>query len=120
MTRLGYYGSLLGSGRWLSAAGAVVSSRAVVEVWREGRGFRQELARLRPTRAPEEFETPPDSGTRVAFEPDPAYFGSGAAVTADLSALDLHGPYCTERGGPGYVVLRDHRDGGDPAESRRR
>ncbi|WP_392969910.1 hypothetical protein [Streptomyces sp. LN245] len=75
---------------------------------------------MRPTGAPEEFEAPPGCGTRVAFELDPAYFGSGAAITADLSALDLHGPYCTERDGPGYVVLRDHRDGGAPTESRRR
>ncbi|MEV6750571.1 hypothetical protein AB0N21_40710 [Streptomyces sp. NPDC051080] len=118
--RLGYYGSLLGVDRWLSAAAAAVSSRAVVEVWREGRGFRQELVRLRPTAEPEEFGAPPGSGTRVAFELDPEYFGAGAAITADLGALDLHGPYCTEDDGPGYVVFRDHRNGSDRTESHRR
>ncbi|MFE3645516.1 hypothetical protein ACFXOM_31850 [Streptomyces sp. NPDC059169] len=115
--RLGYYGSILGGERWLSAA-AAVSSRAVVEVWREGRGFRQELLRLRPAAAPEEFQAPPDCGTRVSFELDPAYF-SCSAITRDLGSLDLHGPDCAERAGPGYVTFRDHRDGGAGAECRR-
>jgi hypothetical protein len=114
LPRLGYYGSLLGSDLWLSAAATAVSFRAVVEVWRDGSGRRQELTHLRPVGVPEEFEAPPGCGTRVTFELDPAYFGSGAAISNDIDSLDLHGPYCSEYDGPGYVVLHDRRRDGDP------
>ncbi|MFE1879473.1 DNA topoisomerase IV subunit B family protein [Streptomyces diastatochromogenes] len=109
--RLGHYGALLGPERWTSAAAAALGTRTVVEVWRDGHGVRQELAGLRPTTEPRSFEPLAGAGTRVAFALDPAYFGPGTAITADLAGLDLHPPYCDEPPGPGGVTLRDLRDG---------
>lgn len=120
LPRLGYYGSLLGPDRWISAAAAAVSSRAVVEVWRDGRGFHQTLAGLRPIGPPEELEARDGRGTRVTLELDPAYFGPSAAISTDLGSLDLHGPHCTEPGGPGYVAIRDLRLHTCPGEIRYR
>lgn len=107
--RLGYYSSLLGTDRWMLAAAAAVSSRAVVEVWQDGRGFRQELIRLRPAATPHEFDAPAGSGTTVTFDLDPAYFGDDAAITSGLNALDLHGPHCADQPGPGHLTIRDLR-----------
>ena len=120
LPRLGYYGSLLGPDRWISAAAAAVSSRAVVEVWRDGRGFHQVLAGVRPVGPPEELEAGDGCGTRVTFELDPAYFGPRAAISTDLRSLDLHGPDCTEPSGPGFVTVRDLRLHGCPGEIRYR
>ncbi|MGI8334787.1 hypothetical protein ACRYCC_32955 [Actinomadura scrupuli] len=111
--RLGYHGSLLGTDRWLLAAAAAVSARVIVEVWRDGRGHCQELSGLRPVTMPQEFDAPPGSGTKVTFELDRIYFGPDAAITSDLNALDLHGPYCTDPPGPGRVTIRDLRRGND-------
>ncbi|GII58948.1 hypothetical protein Pth03_73370 [Planotetraspora thailandica] len=106
--RPGYYDSLLGPDRWLSGAAAALSGRTVVEVWRDGRGFRQELAGLRPLGAPEEFEPSAGGGTRLSCELDPALFAPGSAITTDLDSLDLHGTHCPEPHG-GHVTIRDLR-----------
>ncbi|MFI7296776.1 hypothetical protein [Streptomyces sp. NPDC050121] len=118
--RLGYYGSLLGPDRWLSLAAGAVSSRTVVEVRREGVGFRQQLAGGRPVGDPEQFTPPSGTGTRVAFELDETYVGPHSVITPDLSSLDLHGPLCDEPDGPGCVVLRDMRVHADSAVHRYR
>ncbi|MFE4965772.1 hypothetical protein [Streptomyces sp. NPDC056660] len=112
---LGYYGSLLGPNRWASAAAAVLSSRTVVEAWRDGHGFRQELAGIRPMEEPQETDSPTGTGTRVAFELDPTYIGAATELAADLGSLDLHGPHCCDTRGPGRVVVRDPRDPRDPS-----
>ena len=117
LPRLGYEESLLTHTRLTSAAAAAVSSRTVVEVWRDGRGFRQTLVGLRPVEPPAEFLCPTGAGTRVAYVLDPAFFGS-AAITTDIAALDVHGPYCTDAVGPGEVLIRDHRDKDRAAEHR--
>ncbi|MFH8769551.1 hypothetical protein [Streptomyces sp. NPDC017958] len=109
--RLGYYGALLGPDRWFSAAAAALSTRTVVEVWRDGHGIRQELEGIRPAEEPGSFEPPAGAGTRVSFTLEPAYFAPGAVITTDAGGLDLHGPYCDEPPGPGGVTLRDRRDG---------
>ncbi|MFI2207522.1 hypothetical protein ACH47Z_44130 [Streptomyces sp. NPDC020192] len=67
---LGYFGSLLRSERWGSAAAGAVSSRVVVEVWRNGHAFRQELVGLRPLSEPRKIDPPAGRGTRIAFELD--------------------------------------------------
>lgn len=118
--RPGYHGSLLGPERWVSAAAAAVCSRTVVEVWRDGRGLRQELAGLRPLTEPREVDAPAGAGTRVRFELAGAYFGDGRVITADLTSLDLHGPYCDNPAGPGEVTLLDLRHGATPVVSRYR
>ncbi|SCL71869.1 hypothetical protein GA0070606_5862 [Micromonospora citrea] len=118
--RPGYHGSLLGAGRWVSAAAGAVSSRTVVEVWRDGRGLRQELAGLRPVAVPQVIDPPAGAGTRVSFELDDAYFGQGHAMAGDLTSLDLHGPHCNDPAGPGQVTLVDFRHEGDPIVNRYR
>jgi DNA gyrase/topoisomerase IV subunit B len=115
--RLGYEGSLLTAERWASAAAAAVSSQAVVEVWRAGRGFRQTLVGLRPVEPPAKFDAPSDAGTRVVFTLDAAFFGS-SVITTDIAALDVHSPYCAEAAGLGEVIVRDHRTANGSTERR--
>lgn len=102
--RLGYYGTLLGPDRWTCAAAAALSTRTVVEMWRDGRGFRQELSGLRPV---EVIDAPAGKGTKVLFELDSTW--AGTALSTDLASLDLHGPDCDAPVGPGRVTLRDLR-----------
>lgn len=71
----------------------------MAEVWCGGRGFRQELRGIRPCPAPREFAAPAGSGTRWEFVLDADWFGQDAALAA-------------EPAGPGYVLVRDLRDGG--------
>ncbi|GIH19672.1 hypothetical protein [Rugosimonospora africana] len=113
--RLGYYGSMLGPARWVSAAAAALSSRTVAEVWRDGIGLRQELAGLRPISEPRNFVPEAEAGTRVSFDLDNAYFRRG--IAANLASLDLHGPHCSDVAGPGQVTLVDLRDRGNPTTS---
>jgi DNA gyrase/topoisomerase IV subunit B len=115
--QLCHEGSLLTAGRWSSAATAVLSSRAVVEVWRSGQGFRQTLIGLRPAEPPAEFDAPAGAGTRVIFVLDPAFLGS-SAITTDIAALDVHGPHRTEAAGSGEVIVKDHRHANGSAEHR--
>jgi DNA gyrase/topoisomerase IV subunit B len=106
--RLGYYGSLLTTSRWMSAAAAAVSSRTTVEVWRDGLAFRQTLMGMQPLEPPEEFTAPAGAGTRVTYVLDPAYIGP-ALITTDVANLDLHGPGCSGITGSGRVEIRDLR-----------
>ncbi|MFF5081522.1 hypothetical protein ACFY36_31120 [Actinoplanes sp. NPDC000266] len=115
--RLGYEGSLLTAERWSSAAAAAVSTQTVVEIWRDGRGFRQTLVGLRPAEPPTEFGPPAGAGTRVIFNLDAAFFDS-SVITTDIAALDVHGPYCADVAGPGEVIVRDHRGANGPTERR--
>jgi hypothetical protein len=108
----GFGGTLIPHGRWGHAAAAAVSTRVTVEVWWDGQGLRQELARSRPVAEPVAFEAHAGTGIRVAYVLDPGYFGAGAAITTELSTLDICGPYCAQPGGPGDVVIRDLRTGG--------
>ncbi|UIX33946.1 hypothetical protein [Streptomyces sp. GQFP] len=106
---LGYYDSLLGPEWWLLAAAAAVSRQVTVEMWCAGRGLRQELRGIRPLDGPQEFHPAEGSGTRVSFAVDPAYVGEHFVFPTDLANLDLHGPYCLEPAGPGYLLFRDVR-----------
>ncbi len=103
------FGSLIGPHRWCGWAASAVSSRTVVEVWRDGVGFRQELAVGRPLGDPERFVPPAGAGTRVEFELDEALLAPGAAITADLGSLDLCGSACAESAGSAGLRLRDLR-----------
>ncbi|WP_133909812.1 hypothetical protein [Streptomyces sp. NBC_00582] len=106
--RIGF-GSLIGPDRWCCWAVSAVSARTVVEVWRDGRGLRQELAGGGPLAEPERFTPPPGAGTRMEFQLDEASLAPGAAITAALSSLDLHGSACEESAGPFRLLLRDLR-----------
>ncbi|MFF0578253.1 hypothetical protein [Streptosporangium saharense] len=107
---LGYHDSLIGPEWWLLAAIGALCETTTVEIWCDGRGFRQELAGLRPRTAVRGFEPPPGSGTRITFALDAQNLPPGAAFPADLGGLDVHGPYCAAADGPGTVVIRDHRN----------
>lgn len=113
---LGYYGSLLRAEWWLPAAAAALCERAAVEMWCDGRGFRQDLSGIRPLTAPQKFEPPAGSGTSVTFALDPAYVGYASALPSNIENLDLHGTYCSEPAGPGHVIIRGLRDGGTDRE----
>lgn len=108
----GYFGSLLGPEWLLPAAAAALTTRTVVETWCGGRGFRQELAGLRPVSAPLEQAVPTGCGSRWEFALDEGYFGPGAALTREPGRLDPCEPACAGPAGPGRVVVRDLRDGG--------
>ncbi|MGW3245654.1 hypothetical protein [Streptomyces sp. NPDC001070] len=111
----GHFGALPGP-EWLyPAAAAALSTRAVAEVWRGGRGFRQELRGIRPCSVPREYAAPAGSGTRWEFVLDADYFGQDASLAAEPGRLDPCGPDCAEPAGPGYVLVRDLRDGGREA-----
>ncbi|MER5433364.1 hypothetical protein [Streptomyces sp. NPDC002588] len=103
------FGSLIGPDRWCGWAVSAVSSRTVVEVWRDGRGLRQELTGDRPLGEPEEFVPPAGAGTRMEFALDGALLAPGAAITADLGSLDLHGAACEGSGEPVRLRLSDLR-----------
>ncbi|MEO5877221.1 MAG: hypothetical protein ABIS86_14260 [Streptosporangiaceae bacterium] len=62
-----------------------VCEKASVEMWCDGRGFRQDLVGIRPLTGPQEFEPPVGSGTRVVFALDPAYVGRTAVLPAELA-----------------------------------
>ena len=109
--RLGYFGSLLGPDRWASAAAAAVSSRTVVEAWRDGVGFRQELCRHpRRSTGPRRYDPPLDAGTRASFELDPDYFGSGHAIARTWRVWTRTVPTALEPAGPGSGHARGREE----------
>ncbi|WP_198653838.1 hypothetical protein [Actinocorallia populi] len=108
----GYFDSLLGPEWWLLAAIATLCTTTTVEMWSDGRGFSQELAGLRPLGTVQSFDPQARSGTSITFTIDGRNLPSSAAFPADLGTIDAHGPDCTAADGPGYVVIRDHRPGG--------
>ncbi|MEU7857844.1 hypothetical protein [Nonomuraea sp. NPDC049141] len=109
---LGYYDSLLGFNWWSLATVAALCERTSVEMWRDGQGFRQELAGIRPLAAVERFDPYPGSGMRVTFMLDVGILLPEAAFPAEFEGIDMHGEYCTQEPGPGYVTIRDHRQAG--------
>ncbi|MFC6599848.1 hypothetical protein [Kitasatospora paranensis] len=105
----GFFGSLLDKGRWAPAAAAALSVRTVVEVWLDGRGFRQELAGATPVGAWEEFGTSRLSGTRTTFHLDPSYCGPDEAIARSLLPDELHGHECDALPSPVTFTIRDLR-----------
>ncbi|MGP3919041.1 hypothetical protein [Nonomuraea sp. 10N515B] len=106
---LGYFDSLLGPEWWLLAAIATLCTSTTVEMWSDGRGFRQELAGLRPLSPVQRFDPQAGSGTRIIFTIDGHNLPPSAAFPTDLGNIDAHGTDCTAEVGPGYVVIRDDR-----------
>ncbi|MFM9610340.1 hypothetical protein DF268_13755 [Streptomyces sp. V2] len=98
----GYNDSLIGMNRYFAAAAAVLSTETLVEVWRDGTGFRQLLRRLQPLAEPAEFTPPPAEGTRFRFRLDPAHF------TTPLPRAP-HTPPCDHEPGAGYLRVTDLR-----------
>ncbi|MFJ8476919.1 hypothetical protein [Kitasatospora sp. NPDC094011] len=108
---LGPSGSLLGNEWWSLSALAALSAAVTVELWCDGRGFRQHCSGLRPLGAVQDFLPPDGSGTRVSLTLDPACIGADVAIPTELAGLNLHGPFCTAPPGPGRLLIRDHRQG---------
>ena len=105
----GYLDTLIAGWRYLAAAAAALSTRTVVEVWRDGSGFRQELAGMKPASDPTEFDAPPGTGTRMTFELDVEFAGAGSVITHELDGLDFHGPDCYPTPGSAPITLTDRR-----------
>ncbi|YCK38537.1 hypothetical protein ACNF49_32150 [Actinomadura sp. ATCC 39365] len=108
---LGYFDSLLGPEWWLLAAIATLCTSTTVEMWNDGRGFRQELAGLRPLSPVQRVDPRAGSGTRITFTIDARNLPPSAAFPANLGTIDAHGTDCTAADGPGHVVIRDARPG---------
>ncbi|MGW1818656.1 hypothetical protein ACWCQM_34480 [Streptomyces sp. NPDC002125] len=105
----GFFDSLLDQRRWAPAAAAALSVRTVVEVWLDGRGYRQELAQATPIGVWEAFGTPRVSGTRTTFHLDPAYCGPDEAIAWSLLPDELHGHECDALPSPVTFPIRDLR-----------
>ncbi|GAA1626489.1 hypothetical protein GCM10009733_024040 [Nonomuraea maheshkhaliensis] len=108
---LGYFDSILGPEWWLLAAIATLCTSTTVEMWSDGRGFRQELAGLHPLSPVQRVDPQPGSGTGITFAIDGHNLPPSAAFPTDLGTIDAHGTDCTAADGPGYVVIRDDRPG---------
>ncbi|HEY4456274.1 MAG TPA: hypothetical protein VGN81_18320 [Pseudonocardiaceae bacterium] len=104
----GYYESLLGHGRLLTAAAAVFGKRTIVEVWQDYRGLHQHLDHLHPIAPAREFTPATARGTRITCHLDPALLAPGATIAADLSAYVRHLPDCDQLP-PCDLVIRDLR-----------
>ena len=77
----GLYGSLIGKSRWALAAAAALSTRTHIEIWADGRGWRQELTGTIPAR-PEPFTASAQAdGTRVTFDLSSAFLPAGAVIS---------------------------------------
>lgn len=100
----GYYGSLLTSYRWVHAAAAAVSTHNTIETWHAGQALHQNLAGLRPTGPPHDFDAPPGTGTKLTYHLDPSYF---TPSTLSAPTLNLHAEGCCDL--PGQFRLRDSR-----------
>ncbi|MFF3443921.1 hypothetical protein [Streptosporangium sp. NPDC002721] len=108
--RLDHVGSLLDRRRCHQAAATALSARTIIEVWAEGRGYRQELVGTQPLAPPQAIVAPVRDGTLVTYELDPSYLVSGAAIAVSLEDLDLHGEWCAGHPLVGSVV-KDLRQG---------
>ncbi|MEU7965413.1 hypothetical protein AB0D09_18310 [Streptomyces sp. NPDC049097] len=109
-----FFGSLLDifdMQRWAPSAAAALSARTVIEVWLDGRGYRQELAGMDPASPREEFIAPKLFGTRTTFHLDPSFCGPGEAVAWALRPEELHreGGTCKEHSSPTTFPIHDLR-----------
>ncbi|MFC9261314.1 hypothetical protein ACFT25_16035 [Streptomyces hydrogenans] len=109
-----FFGSLLDMfdmRRWAPSAAAALSVRTVIEVWLDGRGYRQELAGMDPTGPREEFMAPKPFGTRTTFHLDPSFCGPGEAIAWALRPEELHreGGTCKESSSPTTFPIHDLR-----------
>ncbi|GAB7036383.1 MULTISPECIES: hypothetical protein [Catenuloplanes] len=95
--------------RWMYIQSSGLCTHVDLEVWRDGRGFRQTLHGHHAIAPPEWFAAPAGAGTRATFFLDETYVGR-TALTTDPALLDLHHPDCAER--PDDVVVRDLRGPG--------
>lgn len=94
---------------------AAISARTRVEIWRDGRGFRQDLHGLTPTAPPEPFVAPAGAGTVAQFYLDAQYVGSERSLPAEFSSIDLHGAHCCDDSPTtGFVAIRDARNPNHP------
>lgn len=109
----GFFESLLDKDRWAPAAAAALSVRTVIEVWLDGRGYRQELAGAAPTGAWEECPARRPYGTRTTFHLDPSYFGPDEAIAWALRPHELHGEECVAHPSPPTFPIHDLRPGAD-------
>ncbi len=107
----GFFGSLIDKERWAPAAAAALSVCTVVEVWLDGRGYRQELDGTTAIGAWEEFATSKPCGTRTTFHLDPSYCGPDEAIAWSLLPEELHGQECDARPSPVTLPIRDLRAG---------
>ncbi|MFB7827534.1 hypothetical protein [Streptomyces hydrogenans] len=109
-----FFGSLLDmfdTQRWAPSAAAALSVSTVIEVWLDGRGYRQELAGMDPTGPREEFMAPKPFGTRTTFHLDPSFCGPGEAIAWALRPEELHreGGTCKENPSPTTFPIYDLR-----------
>ncbi|MDT0455020.1 hypothetical protein RM550_04595 [Streptomyces sp. DSM 41527] len=109
----GFFNSLFDKERWAPAAAAALSVRTIIEVWLDGRGFRQELAGSAPTGPWEEFTAPVANGTLATFELDPAYCAPGEAIAWALLPSELHGEKCDQHPSLATFQIRDLRADGE-------
>ncbi|MFC9244918.1 hypothetical protein ACFT7S_13040 [Streptomyces sp. NPDC057136] len=109
----GFFDSLLDKERRVPAAAAALSVRTVVEVWLDGRGYRQELAGTTPTGAWEECTASEPYGTRVTFWLDPSYCGAGEAIAWALRPEELHGESCAAHPSITTFPMHDLRSGAE-------
>ena len=110
--RLGFYNCLIPRSRWALAGAAALSTRTVIEVRTNGRGYRQRLDGTEPAREPESYPARPGHGTRACFELDAAVLAPGAVVSRSLGTLGPAGNGCDLCSGRGFAELAavtDHR-----------
>ncbi|MFD9053482.1 hypothetical protein [Streptomyces zaomyceticus] len=108
----GFFGSLLDMfdmQRWAPSAAAALSVCTVIEVWLDGRGYRQELVGMEPTGPPEEFIAPKPVGARTTYHLDPSFCGPGEAIAWALRPEELHGETCKEHPLPTTFPIHDLR-----------
>ncbi|MEU8145436.1 hypothetical protein [Nonomuraea sp. NPDC048901] len=107
--KLDHLGSLLDRRRWIQAAATALSAHTIIEVWTEGRGYRQELVGTRPLAPPRAIVAPVRDGTLATYELDPLYFVPGAAIATSFEDLDLHGEWCAGHPTVDPAVVKDLR-----------
>ncbi|MGC9496923.1 hypothetical protein [Streptomyces sp. WG7] len=116
----GFYGSLLDKDRWAPAAAAALSVRMVIEVWLDGRGYRQELAGAVPAGPWEERPAPRLHGTRTTFHLVPSYTGPGEAIAWALRPEELQEEGWETHPSPPTFPIHDLRPGHRSRDARSR